>query len=133
MRKYPSYTHLFRLIEYCFFFRKCDSFFKSPNLQKNIPKNYPELKIWICCLLILAGNLDFKFRIVIWKFFFLEISRFEKYIALSEKRNTFKHRRTMIFNYRKLIFVLNQVEQKSLLDRNRFKIHSLYIDLRNSY
>ena len=44
-----------------------------------------------------------------------------------------KHRITMIVNYRKLIFVLNQVEQKSLLDRNHFKIHSLYIDLRNSY
>ena len=41
-----------------------------------------------------------------------------------------KHRRTMIVNYRKLIFLLNQVEQKSLTDRNRFKIH---IDLRNSY
>ena len=28
------------------FFRKCDSFFKSPNfLKKNIPKNYPELEI----------------------------------------------------------------------------------------
>ena len=29
-----------------FFFRKCDSFFKSPNLQKkDFPKNYPELEI----------------------------------------------------------------------------------------
>ena len=29
-----------------FFFRKCDVFFKSPNLQKKIfQKNYPELEI----------------------------------------------------------------------------------------
>ena len=28
-----------------FFFRKCDVFYRSPNLQKNIPKNYPELEI----------------------------------------------------------------------------------------
>ena len=28
------------------FFRKCDVFFRSPNLKKeNIPKNYPELEI----------------------------------------------------------------------------------------
>ena len=26
-------------------FFQCDLFFKSPNLQKNIPKNYPELEI----------------------------------------------------------------------------------------
>ena len=29
-----------------FFFRKCNVFFRSPNLKKkNIPKNYPELEI----------------------------------------------------------------------------------------
>ena len=28
-----------------FFFRKCDSFFRSPNLKNNIPKNYPELEV----------------------------------------------------------------------------------------
>ena len=28
-----------------FLFRKCDSFFKSPNLKRNIPKNDPELEI----------------------------------------------------------------------------------------
>ena len=27
------------------FYRKCDVFFRSPNLKKNIPKNYPELEI----------------------------------------------------------------------------------------
>ena len=68
------------------FFRKCDSFFKSPNLQnKNIPKNYPELEIWIFCLMLLAGSLNFKFRIVFWNISILEIGRFEKHIALSKK------------------------------------------------
>ena len=44
--------------------------FKSPDLKKkNIPNYYPELKIWICCLLLSAGNLNFNFRIVFWKFF----------------------------------------------------------------
>ena len=27
--------------------------------KKNIPKNYLELEIWICCLLLLAGNFTF--------------------------------------------------------------------------
>ena len=34
----------------------------------------------------LAGNLNFKFRIVFWNIFFLEIWRFKKRIALSEKK-----------------------------------------------
>ena len=33
-----------------------------------------------------AWNLNFKFRIVFWNIFFLEIWRFEKHIALSEKK-----------------------------------------------
>ena len=36
-------------------------------------------------LLLLAENLNFKFRIVFWNIYFLEIGRFEKEIALSEK------------------------------------------------
>ena len=53
-------------------FRKCNSFFKSPNLQKKFFQItiYLELEIWICCLLLLAENLNFKFRIVIWNIFF---------------------------------------------------------------
>jgi hypothetical protein len=38
------------------------------------------------CLLLLVGNLNFKFRIVIWNIVFLDIWRFEKHIALSEKK-----------------------------------------------
>ena len=57
---------------------------------KDIQKNYPELEIWICCLLLLAGNLNFKFRIVFWNIFIFEIGRFEKHIALSEKKPPLK-------------------------------------------
>ena len=57
-----------------FFFRKCDSFFKSPNLQiskKIFQKNYPELKFKFSAVTVfLAGNLNFKFRIVYWNIFF---------------------------------------------------------------
>ena len=43
---------------------------KSP--IKIIPNYYPELEIWICCLLFLAGNFNFKLRVAFWNFF-LEI------------------------------------------------------------
>ena len=42
--KHPKYCGTFKG---GFFFRKCDSFFKSPNLQKKFPKNYPKLEIQI--------------------------------------------------------------------------------------
>ena len=67
-----------------------ESAIRSSNLQiskKNIPNYYPELEIWICCLLLLAVNLNFMFKIVIWNIFFW---RFEKHIALSEKKATFR-------------------------------------------
>ena len=49
-------------------------FFKSPNLKKkNIPKNYPELKM--------QGQDSFL------EYFFWEIWRFEKRIPLSEKKH----------------------------------------------
>ena len=41
--------------------------------KKNIPKSYPELEIWICCLLLLVGNLNFKFRIVFLNIFFGDV------------------------------------------------------------
>ena len=62
------------------FFRKCNSFFKSP--KEITPNHYPELEIWISCLLLWAGISNFKFRIVIWSNFFW---RFENWISLSEK------------------------------------------------
>jgi hypothetical protein len=37
-------------------------------------------------ILSMPGNLNFKFRIVFWNIFFLEIWRFEKQIALSERK-----------------------------------------------
>ena len=53
------------------------------NLKKNIPNRYPELEIWISCLLLWAGISNFKFRIVIWSNLFW---RFEQPISLSEKK-----------------------------------------------
>ena len=41
---------------------------KSP--KKIIPHHYPELEIWISCLLLWAGISNFKFMIVIWNIFF---------------------------------------------------------------
>ena len=37
--------------------------------QKNIPNLYPEQKIWIICLLLWVGNVNFLLRIVIWNIF----------------------------------------------------------------
>ena len=56
------------------FFRKFDSFFKSPNLQEkifqkttlNLKFKFPDKNT----LLLLVGNLDFKLRIVFWNIFF---------------------------------------------------------------
>ena len=55
------------------FFRKCVSFFKSPNLKKKI------LKITILsCLLLWAGISYFKFRIVIPYYSFLKLENLKK-------------------------------------------------------
>ena len=40
--------------------------------KTNIPNHYPELEIWISCLLLWAGNSNFKFRIVIWSIFVIQ-------------------------------------------------------------
>ena len=57
------------------FFRKGVSFFRSPNLEKNIlQKTILSLKFKFPAnntLLLLAGNLNFKLRIVFWNIFFL--------------------------------------------------------------
>ena len=47
-----------------------ESVFRFSNLQKTIPHYYPELEVWICCLLLWVGNLNFMFRIVIWNIYF---------------------------------------------------------------
>ena len=46
------------------FFQKVRCGFQISKI--NIPNHYPELEIWISCLLLWAGNSNFKFRIVIW-------------------------------------------------------------------
>jgi hypothetical protein len=70
------------------FYSGCSNRFSNRQISKKkyIPNFYPELEIWICCLLLLARNLNFMFRIVIWNNFFLEIWRFEEHITLSEKK-----------------------------------------------
>ena len=54
-----------------FFFRKCDSFFKSPNLLAEIfQKTILNLKFKTPAhniILLWAGILNFKFRIIFWK------------------------------------------------------------------
>ena len=68
-----------------FFFRKVRFVFQISKSPKQFtPNHYPELEIWISCSLLWAGISDFKFSIVIWSNFFW---RFEKRIALSEKKN----------------------------------------------
>ena len=51
------------------FFQKVGCVFRIAKI--NILNDYPELEIWISCLLLLARN--FKFRIVIWNIFFWRI------------------------------------------------------------
>ena len=72
-----------------FFFRKCDVFFKSPNLQKKIfQKTILNLKFKIPAqniILLWAGILNFKLRIVFWKIFFWRFGDLKNRIALSEK------------------------------------------------
>ena len=73
-----------------------ESQIRFSNLQiskkKNFQKTILDLKFKFPAnfsILLLAGNLNFKFRIVFLEYFFLEIWRFEKQIALSEKKATF--------------------------------------------
>ena len=77
----PVFHHLLKVA----FFQKVRFlfFFISKSQQKNIPKNYPELEIWICCLLWLAGNLNFKFRIVIWNIFFGDLKNTSHFLKKS--------------------------------------------------
>ena len=58
-------------------------FFQISKSLKNTPNHYPELEIWLSCLLLWAGISNFRFRIVIWSNLFW---RFEKRISLSEKK-----------------------------------------------
>ena len=56
------------------FFQKVRFVFQISKSPKKIsPNHYPELEIWISCLLLGTGISNFKFRIVIWSNCFLEI------------------------------------------------------------
>ena len=73
-----------------FFFRKCNLFFKSPNLPKKIfQKTILDLKFKIPAynsIMLWPGILNFKFRIVFWNIFFWRFGDLKKRIALSEKK-----------------------------------------------
>ena len=77
-----------------FFFRKCDSFFKSP--KKIFQKTIPNLKFKFPAkntLLLLAGNLNFKHRIVFWNIFDREDSPAVQGITLMMMRElSFLHK-----------------------------------------
>ena len=71
------------------FFKKCDEIFSDLQISKKkvIPKNYPELEFKFPAnnsKVSLAGNLDFKLRIVFWNFFW-RFGDLKKRIALSKK------------------------------------------------
>ena len=56
------------------FFQKVRFAFQISKSPKKItPNHYPELEIWISCLLLWAGISNPKFRIVIWSIFFWDL------------------------------------------------------------
>ena len=92
------------------------SVIRFSNLQiskKNTPNHYPELEIWISCLLLWAGISNFRFRIVICSNLFW---RFEKRISLSEKKpplscisvNVSSGQRNLI----KTFFIISQLQSR---------------------
>ena len=69
---------------------KCGFFSESAICFSNLPisqKRYSKKLSWAWndSIMLWAGILNFKFRIVVWNIF-LEIGRFEKQITLSEKK-----------------------------------------------
>ena len=63
------------------FFRKCDCLFRSPHLKKKIQKTILNLKFKFPAnntLLLLMGNINFKFRTVFWNISFLRFGDLNK-------------------------------------------------------
>ena len=75
-----------------FFSESAIRFFKSPNLQKKFQKTILSLFKFPTnnTLLLLAGNLNLKFRIVFCNIFFWRFGDLKKRIALSEKKPPLK-------------------------------------------
>ena len=69
------------------FFQKVWFVFQISKSPKNIPKHYPELEIWMSCLLLWVGNSNSQFWILIW--------RSDKQFPLSEKK-TFMISRNLV-------------------------------------
>jgi len=66
---------------------------KSP--KQIIPNHYPDLEIWISCLLW-AGNSKFKFRIVIWNNFFWDLEVWKMNFTFWKKATFTKNLGTFI-------------------------------------
>ena len=121
-----------------FFSESAIRFFKSPKLKKKFQKTILSLKFKFPAnntLLLLTGNLNFKFRIVFWNIFFW---RFEKHIA---KKATFT--KACLFTYIWEIVLLKHQTRKQFMefwkDQPHFYtfcslfIHSLLSTLDNSF
>ena len=70
------------------FSENCMNFFKSPNLKENIPNHYPELEIWISCLLLIViWNISFG-DLEIWKThrFFWKKAIFSERASFAQKK-----------------------------------------------
>ena len=59
----------------------------SQSPKKIIPKNYPELEIWISYLMLWAGISNFKFRIVIWSKLFWRFGGLKNELHFLKKRD----------------------------------------------
>ena len=74
------------------FFQKVRFVFQiSQSSKKIIPKNYPELEIWISCLLIWAGISNFKLRIVFWNNFFGRLGDLKNESHFLNKRHLYQY------------------------------------------
>ena len=76
------------------FFRKWDSFFKSPNLpKKNIPKSYPELEISISRQLhftVIGGKFKFQAQDSFLEYFFLRFGDLKNESHFLKKSHLYK-------------------------------------------
>ena len=82
------------------FFQKVRFVFQiSQSPKKIIPKNYPDLEIWISCLPIWAGISNFKLRIVFWNDFFGRLGGLKNKSHFFWKKATFTYFIVFIARY----------------------------------
>ena len=78
-------------------FKKCHAFFKSSKQIFQIPnsKLLSWTWIWKSCLLLWAGNSNFKFRIVIWNYFFGDLTYTSHFLKRSYLRSVIQNIKTL--------------------------------------